>query len=154
MAQPLFLYALILISLTACQNQQPESTTCQPTPFDEIGPFYRPNAPIRTKVGTGYSLSGQVRSATDCRPLPGAVLEFWLVNELGEYDDAHRATVIADRRGRYSFASNRPGDYVSRLPHIHLRVSAGGHESLTTQHYPGGGQSTAKFDLTLSEKKD
>ncbi|MDF1578147.1 MAG: hypothetical protein RQ753_05410 [Desulfurivibrionaceae bacterium] len=122
---------------------------CRPTPYDEIGPFYRPNAPIRSSVGKGYLLEGTVRSAEGCKPLPGAVIEFWLVNEQGGYDDAHRATVIADQKGEYSFASNRPSDYVGRLPHIHIRVTAAGHQELITQHYPEKGKARGDFDLVL-----
>jgi len=95
-------------------------------------------------------LSGQVLSVTGCRPLPNSRLEFWLVNPKGEYDDAHRATVYADDLGFYRFESNRPTDYVGRLPHIHMMVSAAGHEQLITQHYPQADQTAAEFTLVLS----
>ena len=151
----LSLPVLMLILTVACQGQTADTANnCQPTAYDEIGPFYRPNAPVRSTVGKGYLLKGTVRSDTGCRPLPRAIIEFWLVNEQGNYDDAHRATVIADRKGRYSFESNRPSDYVGRLPHIHIRVSAKGHETVITQHYPEEGKSTAHFDLIISATKD
>ena len=140
---------LLITAGVACQDQAEYIGVCEPTPYDEIGPFYRPNAPIRAKVGKGYLLKGVVRSVTGCQPLPDAVIEFWLVNEQGEYDDQHRATVIADRRGRYRFESNRPTDYVGRLPHIHIRVTSPGHQELITQHYPAEGNSTASFDMIL-----
>lgn len=140
----------ILLLFGYFQNVFP-SQNCPPTPYDEMGPFYRPNAPVRTIVGKGYLLKGTVRAAQGCRPLPGAMIEFWLVNEQGEYDEAHRATVIADMNGEYSFECNRPTDYVGRLPHIHIRVTAEGHQELITQHYPEKGKSGAKFDLVLSE---
>ena len=38
------------------------AVTCSPTPWDKIGPFYRPNAPERTSIGKGYLLRGTVRS--------------------------------------------------------------------------------------------
>lgn len=147
----LALTATILCLPLACQNKPTDaSKNCLPTSQEEMGPFYRPNAPNRSTVGKGYLLKGSVRSVTECRPLPGAVLEFWLVNEQGDYDAAHRATVTADRLGRYSFESNRPTDYIARQPHIHIRVSAVGHQTLTTQHYPESGNSVASFDLILS----
>jgi protocatechuate 3,4-dioxygenase beta subunit len=40
-----------------------------------------------------------VLAARTCRAIPRARIEFWLVNPEGNYDDAHRATVIAGRRG-------------------------------------------------------
>jgi protocatechuate 3,4-dioxygenase beta subunit len=80
------------------------------------------------------------------------VREFWLVNQRGRYDDAHRATVIARRDGRYRFESNRPVSYSSRPPHIHMRVTARGFRTLVTQHYPRAGRSTATFNLVLRRR--
>lgn len=146
---------LLLVLLLACQNQTTEITgDCRPTAHDEMGPFYRPNPPLRASVGKGYLLEGTVRSVKACRPLPGAILEFWLANPQGDYDEAHRAKVSTDRRGRYSFESNRPTDYIGRLPHIHIKVSAPGHETLITQHYPHTGRSAASFDLILVAHED
>ncbi len=68
----LSLPALILILTVACQSQTADiANNCQPTAYDEIGPFYRPNAPVRATVGKGYLLKGTVRSGTGCRPLLG-----------------------------------------------------------------------------------
>jgi protocatechuate 3,4-dioxygenase beta subunit len=122
---------------------------CKPTQPDMLGPFYEPGAPVRTRVGSGYVLSGAVLSAEGCKPIPNARIEFWLANPRGEYDDAHRATVFAGQRGRYRFESNVPVSYGGRPPHIHVRVSAPGYEELVTQHYPERGQRKANFDLVL-----
>ena len=122
---------------------------CPPTPPDALGPFYEPNAPVRTSVGEGYRLAGTVRAAGDCRRLPGARVEFWLVNEDGEYDDDHRATVPVGPDGTYRFESNRPVGYGGRPPHVHIRVAARGFRPLVTQHYPRGDQDGASLDLVL-----
>lgn len=123
--------------------------TCRPTPADALGPFYEPGAPLRAKVGSGYVLTGTVRSAKTCRPIAHAKLELWLANPRGAYDDAHRATLRASRAGRYRFESNRPVPYAGRPPHIHIRVSARGFSVLVTQHYPRPGQSRARLDLVI-----
>lgn len=143
------LACLLLVCLAACDPQSAPLANCKPTPFDELGPFYRPGAPLQAKVGEGYVLSGQVRSVTGCQPLPNSRIEFWLVNPEGQYDDAHRATVYADRQGFYRFESNRPTDYVGRLPHIHMMITAEGHEELITQHYPKADEAEAEFNLVL-----
>lgn len=143
------LLALFLVILGCREQSPPARSDCRPTSYDEIGPFYRPNAPVREAVGGGYLLTGTVLSASDCRPLPKARIEFWLVNPQGQYDDAHRATVFADPQGRYRFQSNRPTDYVNRKPHIHIMVTAAGHEQLITQHYPQAKAAEAVFDLVL-----
>jgi protocatechuate 3,4-dioxygenase beta subunit len=122
---------------------------CAPTAGDQLGPFYKPNAPVRSKVGTGHVLRGTVRSGADCRPIPGARVELWLAGSNG-YDDAHRAIVISDGEGRYRFESDPPGRYEGRPAHIHVRVEQPGHRLLVTQHYPARGRSEETFDLVLA----
>jgi protocatechuate 3,4-dioxygenase beta subunit len=122
---------------------------CKPTQPDMLGPFYEPGAPVRTSVGSGYVLSGTVLATEECKPIPNAHIEFWLANPSGEYDDAHRATVLAGKRGEYRFKSNVPVSYGGRPPHIHVRVRAPGYGELVTQHYPERGQRKANFDLVL-----
>ena len=125
---------------------------CSPTAPDSMGPFYKPHAPLRSSVGEGYVLSGTVKSAADCSPVPKAHIEFWLTNPEGEYDDRYRATVIADDAGAYRFESNRPEDYGFRPPHIHMRVTAEGFQTLVTQHYPEKGVSKTEVDIVLVPK--
>lgn len=122
---------------------------CPPTAPDSLGPFYEPDAPLRPAVGEGYVLTGTVKSAADCTPIPKAAVELWLANPEGVYDDRHRATVVSDGSGAYRFESNLPVDYGYRPPHIHMRVTAEGFQPLVTQHYPGEKASRAEFDLVL-----
>ncbi|CAA9454846.1 MAG: hypothetical protein AVDCRST_MAG14-1451 [uncultured Rubrobacteraceae bacterium] len=123
---------------------------CEPTQPDMLGPYYVPDAPVRTSVDTGgYVTSGNVLSTGTCQPIPGARIELWLADAGGNYDDAHRATVLAGEGGEYSFESNFPGLYENRPPHIHVRVTAPGYAELVTQHYPEAGQTEANFDLVL-----
>jgi protocatechuate 3,4-dioxygenase beta subunit len=129
-----------------------EPAKCKPTQPDMLGPFYEPGAPVRTSVSSGYELSGAVLAAEECKPIPNARIEFWLANPSGDYDDAHRATVLAGQRGEYRFESNVPVSYGGRPPHIHVRVTAPGYEGLVTQHYPGRAQRKANFDLVLLAK--
>ncbi len=125
------------------------AVTCTPTPWDEIGPFYRPNAPERNSIGKGYLLSGTVRSAEDCRPLHNVRIELWQAGPDGSYDDAHRATLYSDRSGRYRLQTFFPPPYGPRPSHIHILVDAKGFEGLITQHYPKKGAKRATFDLVL-----
>lgn len=128
---------------TAC------AATCMPTEEDALGPFYKPNTPVRSSVGKGYVLQGVVRSSKDCAIIPGALIELWLAGPDGGYDDAHRATVIADASGAYRFESNVPPPYYGRPPHIHLRISAKGFKTLVTQHYPVSDKNSAVFDIII-----
>jgi protocatechuate 3,4-dioxygenase beta subunit len=142
--------AAILAGLAsaAAPTRSVAEPACPPTPEDMLGPFYEPNAPVRSKVGTGHVLRGTVRSAADCRAVPGARVELWLAGPNG-YDDAHRATVITDAEGAYRFESERPDPYERRPPHIHVRVAQPGYRTLVAQHYPQAGQDEATFDLVL-----
>ena len=149
MRRALALLAALAALAPAAATSSEAGRTCRPTAPDALGPFYEPGAPVRSKVGTGYVLTGRVLAAGTCRAIARARIEFWLVNPRGEYDDAHRATVIARRDGRYRFESNRPIAYEGRPPHIHVRVTARGFRTLVTQHYPRAGKRRAVFNLVL-----
>lgn len=126
---------------------------CPPTGPDMLGPFYRPDATVRSSVGKGYVLSGVVRSSKDCSTVKGARIEFWMAGPDGNYDDAHRATLLADDSGGYRFESNVPVPYSGRPPHIHIKVSAKGFQTLVTQHYPEKGKNSSVADLVLVPAK-
>jgi len=138
---------------TFMKVSQKSKPACIPTPPDALGPFYKPDAPLRTRVGEGYLLTGTVKSSEACSPVSGARLEFWLAGPDGQYDDHHRATVFSDPSSRYRFETNLPPPYSGRPSHIHIRVSAGRFQTLVTQHYPASGQSRATFDLVLVPAK-
>jgi protocatechuate 3,4-dioxygenase beta subunit len=122
---------------------------CEPTPADYLGPFYEANAPVRSRVGKGYQLTGLVISSADCTPIAEAVIELWLTGPGGSYDDDHRASIFSNDSGQYQFESNFPPGYSGRPPHIHIQVSANGFNTLATQHYPATGQKAGEFDIVL-----
>lgn len=134
----------------AAHAQDTAAAQCVPSKEDSLGPFYKPDAPVRSIVGNGYKLKGQVKSSADCSPISGAKIEFWLAGPDGQYDDAHRATMHSDQNGFYSLESNYPPSYSSRPPHIHIRITAPGYRTLVTQHYPKPGESKSSSDLVLT----
>ncbi|MHB8883028.1 MAG: peptidase associated/transthyretin-like domain-containing protein [Thermodesulfovibrionales bacterium] len=138
---------LIFLCMTAALPAY--ALTCSPTPPDVLGPFYKTGAPVRGSVGKGYLLQGSARSAKDCRPIEGAKIEFWMAGPDGEYQDRYRSTLYSGKSGSYSFGSHFPPPYAGRPPHIHIRVSAPGHQTLVTQHYPLQGSGKAQLDLVL-----
>lgn len=125
---------------------------CRPTPEDEMGPFYRSGAPLRSTIGKGYLLTGTVKSAVDCSVIPSVLIELWQAAPDGHYDDAHRAAIITGPKGTYQFETDFPAPYYSRPPHIHIKVSAKGFQTLVTQHYLKQGDKQAIFDLILTPK--
>jgi protocatechuate 3,4-dioxygenase beta subunit len=146
----LFAAALVSTALLALGPAPVPGAACRATPPDSLGPFYKPGAPVRTKVGTGYVLTGRVVAARTCRPIARARIEVWLVNRRGEYDDAHRATFFSSRFGGYRFESNKPPGYDGRPAHIHVRVTARGFRTLVAQHYPRRSAGRGLFNLILT----
>jgi protocatechuate 3,4-dioxygenase beta subunit len=115
----------------------------QATPPQTAGPFFKPRSPRRVSLlepgmaGTRIVVSGSVLSTT-CRPVPGALLDFWQADDRGEYDNAGyrlRGHQFADERGRYRLESVVPGVYPGRTRHFHVRVQAPNQPALTTQLY-------------------
>ena len=142
------LIAVVLVG-AASTPLAAQDKSCAPTAPDMLGPFYKPNAPERAKTGTGMVVTGAVRSAKDCAPLPGARVEWWSADERGEYRDELRATQTVDGQGRFTYETVAPGRYPGRPPHLHVRVTAPGHKPLVTQLYPQLTQRSITTDFVL-----
>ena len=135
------------------------------TPPQTQGPFYpvkdqadtdvdltRVQGRSGTAVGTPIRLEGSIRSVTGA-PLGGAMIEIWQACASGRYDhpgDRNPAPldpdfqywgrITTDADGRYGFRTIKPGAYPNdptwmRPPHVHVRVVAESHRTLTTQMY-------------------
>jgi len=119
-------------------------TKRQPTPWCELGPFYKREAPHGSMLraahdpgmalsvaGTVYNMKGEL--------LTDAVLEIWQTDNAGHYDNEgyrYRAIMQPDLKGGYAFDSVMPGHYPDRVcQHVHYLVTAPGHKPLTTQLY-------------------
>lgn len=126
-----------------------QQRACAPTRPDAEGPFYKPNAPEHASTGSGFVVTGTVRSASGCGPLAGARIEWWSVNPRGSYDDAHRAAQRADGDGRFRYETDFPMPYFGRPSHLHVRITAPGHRTLITQLYPTPGQTWLNLDFVL-----
>jgi protocatechuate 3,4-dioxygenase beta subunit len=133
-----FVHRSALAATPACEDG--------PTPRQTAGPFYTPNSPRRNSLldegmrGTRLVVTGTVFT-TGCKPVPGALLDFWQCNANGEYDNRGyrlRGHQFADARGRYRLETIVPGLYPGRTRHIHVRVQPAGGRILTTQlYFPG-----------------
>jgi protocatechuate 3,4-dioxygenase beta subunit len=111
------------------------------------GPFYTPKTPhrrdIRDLVASGEALvlGGRVLDS-QCRPVAGAVLDFWQTGHDGIYDQhgyRYRGHQYTDSAGRFELVTVRPRAYTAlrswRTPHIHVKVQGPGTRLLTTQLY-------------------
>jgi protocatechuate 3,4-dioxygenase beta subunit len=110
------------------------------------GPFFKPSSPERTDLveegmaGQTVELVGFVLSRA-CKPLTGALLDFWQADDKGQYDNSGfrlRGHQFSDAEGRYRLRSIVPGAYVGRTRHIHVKAQPRGGRLLTTQlYFPG-----------------
>jgi protocatechuate 3,4-dioxygenase beta subunit len=85
-------------------------------------------------------LTGQVRGL-DCRPVGGALLDFWQADGDGKYhntDFTLRGHQYTDAQGRYRLETVVPGLYPGRTRHLHVKVQAPQGPVLTTQLYFAG----------------
>lgn len=112
------------------------------------GPYYSPNTPLRQNlleegiVGDKLMLEGFVLD-TQCRPVTGAVLDFWSCDGEGTYDNKGmilRGHQFTDSNGYYRLQTVRPryyaaGPFGNRTAHIHVKVQGKNTQLLTTQLY-------------------
>jgi protocatechuate 3,4-dioxygenase beta subunit len=117
---------------------------CGPaTPPQTEGPFFKTSTPQRIALiepaskAPRLALTGQVLGR-DCKPVKGALLDFWHADEAGEYDNRgfrYRGHQFTDAEGRYRLETIVPAEYPGRARHIHVKVQAPGGRVLTTQLY-------------------
>jgi protocatechuate 3,4-dioxygenase beta subunit len=114
-----------------------------PTPEQTAGPYFLPDSPERTSLiepgvrGDRLVVAGRVLT-TDCRPVRGALLDFWQADGDGEYDLEGfrlRGHQFTDKGGRFRLVTVTPGLYPGRTRHIHVKAQRPNGEVLTTQLY-------------------
>jgi protocatechuate 3,4-dioxygenase beta subunit len=129
------------------------------TPPQTEGPFFKTRTPQRvTLIEPGSNapklvVTGQVLTR-DCRPVKGALLDFWHADEHGEYDNhgfRYRGHQFTDAEGRYRLETIVPAEYPGRARHIHVKVQAPGGRVLTTQLYFPSERGNARDGLFRQE---
>lgn len=147
----------------ACVDDDDEETSS----FEE-GPYYTAHSPQRSNFRqpghTGQELAVRGRVVdTRCRPIPGAVLDFWQVNEHGVYDNVgynYRGHQFTRADGTYELLTLLPIPYVFaglwRAAHIHVKVQGPTTGLLTSQMFfdndPAGNAKAFDFDKSLLAK--
>lgn len=139
-----------------------------PTATDILGPFYRPNAPLRKNLnpkdfnGTALHLSGRILKDDGKTPMKDCMVEIWQAESDGFYDNVsdefrYRASQKTDKDGEYHFVTVMPVPeptdetrQVYRPPHIHLRISAKDQQDLITQIYFTGDSLLESDPSTMS----
>ena len=136
------------------------------TTTDMLGPFYRPNSPVRNNLvvkgdaGDLIELSGTIKH-NDCKtPYKKAKIELWHCSRKGVYDNAsdeyrYRGTTYSDEDGHYFFNTILPVPYDigggnKRPAHFHLMITAAGYQPFVTQLYFTGDQYITQDPLASS----
>jgi catechol 1,2-dioxygenase len=126
------------------------------TTSDILGPFYRPDSPMRSNLviagdkGDLVELSGKIMHQDCITPYKKAKIELWHCNGTGVYDNdstdfKYRGTAFSDEEGNYAFQTILPvpydvGNGTIRPAHFHLMITAEGYQPLVTQLYFTGDQ--------------
>ena len=140
------------LALPICEKQ---------TPSQLEGPFFRPLSPERVNLVETKMKAPRMRLTglfvdKACRPIPGAMLDFWQCDEKGRYDTSGfslRGHQFSNKRGEFFLETLIPGSYPGRTPHLHVKVQRRGGRVLTTQLYlpnQAGNAQDFLFDPNLS----
>ena len=127
---------------------QNSAFACPLTESNPEGPYYIAGAPYKEKFhdmpGQPLLITGTVLNQ-DCDVVPNAIIDLWQTDSNGNYyfeDFTMRGKVTADENGQYTIDTIFPGSYsdgdLIRPSHIHLKISAPGMTSHTTQLYFDG----------------
>jgi protocatechuate 3,4-dioxygenase beta subunit len=123
---------------------------CVLTPSETQGPYYLDLNLNRIDITEGYAglptrIFLHVVRASDCTPVPNAIVDLWHNNAPGTYSGFAsqgtagltflRGVQTTDANGTAYFDTIYPGWYPGRTVHMHLKVRPSGGSELTTQLY-------------------
>jgi len=156
------MFAPAIVTSRKSLAQQSANHFCgKQTPSQMQGPFYIPLSPERINLIEPKMKSSSMRLAglvvdTACRPISGAMLDFWQCDERGQYDTkgfSLRGHQYSNSKGEFFLETVIPGSYPGRTPHLHVKVQRKGGQVLTTQLYlpnHAGNAQDFLFDPRLS----
>ena len=140
-----------LVALVGPGVAKPTTVACRPTLSQGGGPFESSGAPAprRSRIGRGHVLTGRILSAPGCKPIRGAVVEFWQESPNGVYDRRGHAAVVTGPLGTFRFEGPvPPGGF--RGPHIHIHVSAAGYDDFVTTYLLARGEKQGRVTIVLA----
>ena len=148
------------ISLSNGTHSGQLNPSCELTISTVQGPHYKEGAPQKKELAKGIEgekliITGKVVDFCDCKPIQGAILDFWQADSTGNYDNEGfnlRGKVIFDENGDYQLNTIIPANETignRTVPaHIHLKAwipDNPGDPVLDTQIYLGGNPNNGRF---------
>jgi protocatechuate 3,4-dioxygenase beta subunit len=132
------------------------TSACNPTLSDGFGPWAqgaKGAAPRRSVFGSGFTLSGKVLRAGDCKPVAGAVVEVWQETPGLGYVRRGRASVVTDKTGAFRIVGPVPRGEGGRPPHIHIRVTQSSFDEVAVTRFVTQGSHRARLTFVLTDSE-
>ena len=111
---------------------------------------YIPDAPEADNLGSGFVITGLVRSAKGCRPLQDVRIQVWLATETGGEQD-NRASVRTGTDGQYRIETDPTVPQFGE-PNIHVGYDDDAYEPVFTRRVVDLDDERAVVDLTLAKR--
>lgn len=136
-------------AVTSEPSRQPGGRRCEATQSNPGGTNnYIPDAPPQDSLGSGFVITGVVRSPDGCRPLRNVRIQVWLATETGSEQD-NRASVRTDGEGRYRIET-APTIAQFGEPNIHVGYDDGDYDEVFIRRVVDLDDERAVVDLTLA----
>jgi hypothetical protein len=134
------------------QGEPPQAAaderTCKATRSNPGGTNnYIPDAPAAESLGSGFVITGRVRTADGCKPLEDVRVQVWLATETGGEQD-NRASVRTDADGRYRIETDPTVPQFGE-PNIHVGYDDGDYREVFIRRVVDLDDKRAVVDLTL-----
>ena len=131
------------------RERSPEPRRCKPTESNPGGTNnYIPDAPALDSLGSGFVITGLVRSADGCEPLEDVRIQVWLATETGGEQD-NRASVRTGADGRYRIETDPTVPQFGE-PNIHVGYDDGEYGEVFIRRVVDLDDERAVVDLTLA----
>ena len=110
---------------------------------------YIPDAPEQASLGSGFVITGLVRSADGCEPLEDVRIQVWLATETGGEQD-NRASVRTGSDGRYRIETDPTVPQFGE-PNIHVGYDDGEYREVFIRRVVDLDDKRAVVNLTLAK---
>ncbi|MBA3747270.1 MAG: hypothetical protein H0W96_07210 [Solirubrobacterales bacterium] len=131
------------------RRERPAERDCRATQSNPGGTNnYIPDAPKRDSLGSGFVITGLVRSADGCRPLDGVRVQVWLATQTGGEQD-NRASVHTGSDGRYRIETEPTVPQFGE-PNIHVGYDDAEHREVFIRRVVDLDDERAVVNLTLA----
>lgn len=112
---------------------------------------YRPNAPMRDKIGDGFHITGKVQLADRGQPIQNARIQIWAATTIGgEREPRNHGSVLTQADGTYHIEMHQIVPNFGQ-PHAHLAYDDGTFKTVFLRPVmPSASDTSLKVDFVLT----